>query len=99
MAETHGKNASKMNFQKSTNKRQNQYLWLTSLRMRYPRGELGEFEFVLQRWTKLINGSFLLNGVTEGTTRFTNDTFEQKRKMIWENKLTRTKIPDVKHAT
>ncbi|KAL8553494.1 hypothetical protein ACS0TY_001982 [Phlomoides rotata] len=36
----------------SNNKRRNQCLWLTSLRMRYPRGELGEFGHVLQRWTK-----------------------------------------------
>ncbi|KAL8520515.1 hypothetical protein ACS0TY_011151 [Phlomoides rotata] len=34
-----------------------------------------------------VNGSFLLNSMTRSTTRFSNDIFEQKRAMIWENKL------------
>ncbi|KAL8528251.1 hypothetical protein ACS0TY_005887 [Phlomoides rotata] len=34
-----------------------------------------------------INVSFLLNTMTRNTTRFANDVFEQKRAMIWENKL------------
>ncbi|KAL8552060.1 hypothetical protein ACS0TY_000938 [Phlomoides rotata] len=34
-----------------------------------------------------VNGSFLLNTMTGNTTRFANDVFEQKRAMIWENKL------------
>ncbi|KAL8512554.1 hypothetical protein ACS0TY_018875 [Phlomoides rotata] len=38
-----------------------------------------------------VNGSFLLNSMIASTTRFDNDTFEQKRAMIWENKLIRTK--------
>ncbi|KAL8530151.1 hypothetical protein ACS0TY_007281 [Phlomoides rotata] len=71
--------------------------------MRYPRGELEEFGYILQRWTKSINKSFLLNAMTGGTTRFANDTFEQKRAMIWENKLigieiTRRKACDMMHV-
>ncbi|KAL8513336.1 hypothetical protein ACS0TY_019515 [Phlomoides rotata] len=34
-----------------------------------------------------MNGSLLLNSMIGTTTRFANDTFEQKRTMIWENKL------------
>ncbi|KAL8497262.1 hypothetical protein ACS0TY_020808 [Phlomoides rotata] len=42
-------------------------------------------------YQNVVNGSFLLNSMTRATTRFTNGMFEQKRTMIWENRLFETK--------
>lgn len=65
--------------------------------MKYPQEELGEFESVLQRWTKSkypfriyhnsIYKSVLLNNNTRGTIRFANEIFEHKRMIFWEDKL------------
>ncbi|KAL8527561.1 hypothetical protein ACS0TY_005426 [Phlomoides rotata] len=50
-----------------------------------------------------VNGSFLLNTMTGNTTIFANDVFEQKRAMIWDNKLigmenTRRKACNMMHV-
>ncbi|KAL8520461.1 hypothetical protein ACS0TY_011112 [Phlomoides rotata] len=52
--------------------------------------DMDKVKYPFKIYQNSINGSFLLNSMTGSTTRFANDMFEQKRAMIWENKLIRT---------
>ncbi|KAL8533785.1 hypothetical protein ACS0TY_009976 [Phlomoides rotata] len=49
--------------------------------------EIDKVKYLFKIYQNLINRSFLLNTMTGSTSRFANDMFEQKRVMIWENKL------------
>ncbi|KAL8510654.1 hypothetical protein ACS0TY_017463 [Phlomoides rotata] len=49
--------------------------------------EMDKLKYSCNIYQKSVNRSFLLNSMTGSTTRFANDMFEQKRAMIWENKL------------
>ncbi|KAL8524207.1 hypothetical protein ACS0TY_013975 [Phlomoides rotata] len=49
--------------------------------------EMDKVKYPFNIYQNSVNGSFLFNVKTGGITRFANDTFEQKRAMIWENKL------------
>ncbi|KAL8520315.1 hypothetical protein ACS0TY_011021 [Phlomoides rotata] len=49
--------------------------------------EMDKVKYPFKIYQNSVNGSFLLNTITGNTTRFANDVFEQKRAMIWENKL------------
>ncbi|KAL8540189.1 hypothetical protein ACS0TY_001679 [Phlomoides rotata] len=48
---------------------------------------MDKVKYMVKIYQNSINGSFLLNSMIGSTTRFANDIFEQKRTMIWENKL------------
>ncbi|KAL8487589.1 hypothetical protein ACS0TY_024053 [Phlomoides rotata] len=49
--------------------------------------EMDKVKYPFKIYQNSVNGSFLLNTMTGNTTRFANEVFEQKRAMIWENKL------------
>ncbi|KAL8515562.1 hypothetical protein ACS0TY_014304 [Phlomoides rotata] len=49
--------------------------------------EMDKVKYPFKIYQNYVNGSFLLNSMTETTNRFANDMFEQKRTMIWENGL------------
>ncbi|KAL8533555.1 hypothetical protein ACS0TY_009814 [Phlomoides rotata] len=49
--------------------------------------EMDKVKYLFKIYQNSVNVLFLLNAVTGGTIRFTNDTFKQKMEIIWENKL------------
>ncbi|KAL8474375.1 hypothetical protein ACS0TY_031007 [Phlomoides rotata] len=49
--------------------------------------EMEKEKYTFKIYPNSVNGSFLLNSMTGATTRFANDMFEQKKAMIWENRL------------
>ncbi|KAL8525350.1 hypothetical protein ACS0TY_014830 [Phlomoides rotata] len=49
--------------------------------------EMDKDKYPFKIYQNSVNISFLLNTMTCVTTRFANDTFEQKRAMIWGNRL------------
>ncbi|KAL8512143.1 hypothetical protein ACS0TY_018555 [Phlomoides rotata] len=49
--------------------------------------EMEKVKYPFKIYPNSVNGSFLLNSMTEATTRFANDIFEQKRMMIWKNRV------------
>ncbi|KAL8458013.1 hypothetical protein ACS0TY_035765 [Phlomoides rotata] len=61
--------------------------------------EMDKVKYPFKIYQNSVNGSFLLNAMTLVTTRFANDTFEQKMAVMWENKLIGQRIPDEKYAT
>ncbi|KAL8482640.1 hypothetical protein ACS0TY_025616 [Phlomoides rotata] len=44
--------------------------------------EMYKVKYLFKIYQNSVNGSFMLNSMTGSTTRFVNDTFEQKRAMI-----------------
>ncbi|KAL8498891.1 hypothetical protein ACS0TY_022019 [Phlomoides rotata] len=65
--------------------------------------EMDKVKYPFKIYQNSVNGSFLLNTMTGNTTRFANEVFEQKRTMIWENKLigtenTRRKACNMMHV-
>ncbi|KAL8543195.1 hypothetical protein ACS0TY_003920 [Phlomoides rotata] len=48
---------------------------------------MNKVKYSFKIYQNSVNRSFLMNSMIGSTTRFVNDTFEQKRAMIWENKL------------
>ncbi|KAL8532311.1 hypothetical protein ACS0TY_008781 [Phlomoides rotata] len=65
--------------------------------------EMDKVKYPFKIYQNSVNGSFLLNTMTGNTTRFANEVFEQKRAMIWENKLigtenTRRKACNMMHV-
>ncbi|KAL8509913.1 hypothetical protein ACS0TY_016942 [Phlomoides rotata] len=65
--------------------------------------EMDKVKYPFKIYQNSVNGSFLLNTMMGNTTRFANDVFEQKRVMIWENKLigtesTRRKACNMMHV-
>ncbi|KAL8501623.1 hypothetical protein ACS0TY_020946 [Phlomoides rotata] len=65
--------------------------------------EMDKVKYPFKIYHNSVNGSFLLNTMMGNTTRFVNDMFEQKRAMIWENKLigtenTRQKTCNMMHV-
>ncbi|KAL8556335.1 hypothetical protein ACS0TY_003955 [Phlomoides rotata] len=65
--------------------------------------EMDKVKYSFKIYQNSANGSFLLNLMIGSTTRFSNDMFEQKRAMIWENKLigtenTRRKACNMMHV-
>ncbi|KAL8483689.1 hypothetical protein ACS0TY_026391 [Phlomoides rotata] len=65
--------------------------------------EMDKVKYPFKIYQNLVNGSFLLNAMTGATIRFANDTFEQKKAMIWENMLigtenTRRKTCNMMHV-
>ncbi|KAL8519617.1 hypothetical protein ACS0TY_010520 [Phlomoides rotata] len=65
--------------------------------------EMDKVKYPFKIYQNSVNISFLLNAMTRATTRFANDTFEQKRVMIWENRLmgtenTRRKACNMMHV-
>ncbi|KAL8539747.1 hypothetical protein ACS0TY_001384 [Phlomoides rotata] len=65
--------------------------------------EMDKVKYPFKIYQNSVNISFMLNSMTESTTRFANDMFEQKRAMIWENKLigienTRRKTCNMMHV-
>ncbi|KAL8530545.1 hypothetical protein ACS0TY_007544 [Phlomoides rotata] len=48
---------------------------------------MDKVKYSFKIYQNLVKGSFLLNLVIGSTTRFVNDMFEQKRAMIWKNRL------------
>ncbi|KAL8503527.1 hypothetical protein ACS0TY_022311 [Phlomoides rotata] len=53
--------------------------------------KMDKVKYLFKIYQNSVNKSFLLNTMTGVTTRFANDTFEQKRAMIWANRLIGTK--------
>ncbi|KAL8503566.1 hypothetical protein ACS0TY_022341 [Phlomoides rotata] len=51
--------------------------------------EMDKVKYPFKIYRNYVNGSFLLNSMTGTTTRFANNMFEQKRAMIWDNRLIR----------
>ncbi|KAL8473129.1 hypothetical protein ACS0TY_030096 [Phlomoides rotata] len=51
---------------------------------------MDKVKYLFKIYQNSANRSFLLNSMTGSTTRFANDMFEQKRAMIWKNKMTGT---------
>ncbi|KAL8549294.1 hypothetical protein ACS0TY_008227 [Phlomoides rotata] len=49
--------------------------------------EMDKVKYPFKIYQNSVNRSFLLNTMIGSTTRFVNDMFEQKKAMIWENKL------------
>ncbi|KAL8513770.1 hypothetical protein ACS0TY_013035 [Phlomoides rotata] len=49
--------------------------------------EMDNVKYPFKIYKNSVNGSFRLNRMMGNTTRFANDMFEQKKTMIWENKL------------
>ncbi|KAL8491678.1 hypothetical protein ACS0TY_023321 [Phlomoides rotata] len=49
--------------------------------------EMDKVKYPCKIYQNSINGSFLLNTMTSKGTRFADKAFEQKRTVIWENKL------------
>ncbi|KAL8524137.1 hypothetical protein ACS0TY_013920 [Phlomoides rotata] len=65
--------------------------------------EIDKVKYPFKIYQNSVNGSFLLNTMIGNTTRFAHDVFEQKRAMIWENKLigtenTRRKACNMMHV-
>ncbi|KAL8492340.1 hypothetical protein ACS0TY_023814 [Phlomoides rotata] len=60
--------------------------------------EIDKVKYMIKIYQNSVNGSFLLNSMTGTTTRFANDMFEQKRTMIWENRLIGMRAPDEMHV-
>ncbi|KAL8528816.1 hypothetical protein ACS0TY_006317 [Phlomoides rotata] len=64
---------------------------------------MDKVKYLFKIYQNSVNGSFLLNAMTGATTRFANNTFEQKRAMIWKNRLigienTRRKACNMMHV-
>ncbi|KAL8524681.1 hypothetical protein ACS0TY_014328 [Phlomoides rotata] len=49
--------------------------------------EMDKVKYLFKIYQNSTNGSFLLNTMTSKGTRFTDETFKQKRTTIWENKI------------
>ncbi|KAL8515304.1 hypothetical protein ACS0TY_014139 [Phlomoides rotata] len=65
--------------------------------------EMDKVKYPFKIYQNSVNESFLLNTMTGNTTRFANEVLEQKRAMIWENKLigtesTRRKACNMMHV-
>ncbi|KAL8498662.1 hypothetical protein ACS0TY_021849 [Phlomoides rotata] len=65
--------------------------------------EMDKVKYPFKIYQNSVNRSFLLNTMTGNTTRSANEVFEQKRAMIWENKLigtenTRRKACNMMHV-
>ncbi|KAL0453776.1 UNVERIFIED_CONTAM: hypothetical protein Slati_1355700 [Sesamum latifolium] len=58
--------------------------------------EMDKVKYPFKIFSNKVNGSFLLNSMTEKITEFVESLFEKKRMLIWENKLPATEATRMK---
>lgn len=51
---------------------------------------MDKVKYLFKIFSNKINGSFILNSMKEKSTKFTENLFENKKMLIWENKLSTT---------
>ncbi|KAL0298793.1 UNVERIFIED_CONTAM: hypothetical protein Sradi_6539100 [Sesamum radiatum] len=58
--------------------------------------EMDKVKYPFKIFSNKVNGSFLLNSMTEKSIKFAESIFEKKRMLIWENKLATTEATRMK---
>ncbi|KAL0297708.1 UNVERIFIED_CONTAM: hypothetical protein Sradi_6822900 [Sesamum radiatum] len=58
--------------------------------------EMDKVKYTFKIFSNKVNGSFLLNSMTGKSTEFAESMFEEKRMLIWENKLPTTEATRMK---